>query len=417
MDERVMQFRVGVVVLAALLITGLLVAIFGFEPQKLVQRYMTLTIRFPAAPQVQKDSPVRKSGIQIGHVSHIQLLDDDGGVNLTLKIHEGRKLKRRNICRISKQSLVTGDAVLEFVWRGDDDPGLIAEFDRDGDGALSVEERSAADEFLGDGDYLGNGRIARDPFQVIVDSEEKILEAFIAIRRSADEVGLLVGNVNSMLGNNDQSLRRVVGKTEIALDQFTQTMQELHRIVGDDGMQNNLRDALNRFPQLIDKAESTLGTAEKTFSEFQVTAQKMNKNLDNIENFTEHLGANGEQIAHKLNSALSNLDRLLAELAQFSESLNSSEGTIGLLIHDDSIYWKLDRAVGNFESASRKLEPILYDVRTFTDKVARDPGSLARGLIQPGGGGHKGSIPLGDSRGFFRTESEHRSSARETGRW
>ncbi len=68
MDERKLQFRVGAMVLAAVLITGILVALFGNVPPLLPQEDDHLRA-FPRGAGAAPDTPVRKSGILIGRVS------------------------------------------------------------------------------------------------------------------------------------------------------------------------------------------------------------------------------------------------------------------------------------------------------------------------------------------------------------
>ena len=77
MDERIMQFRVGVMVLATLIITAILVLLFGKVPSLVPHATYTIYVRFPEAPGVTRDTPVRKSGILIGRVSDIRFDKDD----------------------------------------------------------------------------------------------------------------------------------------------------------------------------------------------------------------------------------------------------------------------------------------------------------------------------------------------------
>ena len=84
MDERVLKLRVGVVVLAAAIITGILVMRFGDMPLPGTRKY-TLYILFPQAPGVEVGTPVRKDGVTIGRVTARQLLPD-GGVRVTTAI-------------------------------------------------------------------------------------------------------------------------------------------------------------------------------------------------------------------------------------------------------------------------------------------------------------------------------------------
>ena len=66
MDERVLQFRVGVVVVASVIITSILVIFFQGKPD-LWKRHYTIYLKFDAAPGVQIDTPVRKELIASTH--------------------------------------------------------------------------------------------------------------------------------------------------------------------------------------------------------------------------------------------------------------------------------------------------------------------------------------------------------------
>ncbi|HEY2881469.1 MAG TPA: MlaD family protein, partial [Pirellulales bacterium] len=74
MDDRIMQFRVGVVVLAVSLIAGFLTLLFGHFPKSLVNKTYTVYVEFTQAPGVAPDTPVRKNGILIGRVTHVELI-------------------------------------------------------------------------------------------------------------------------------------------------------------------------------------------------------------------------------------------------------------------------------------------------------------------------------------------------------
>ena len=112
MDERVLRFRVGIVMVAAVIITVILVMLFGAWPTVLQPQY-ELNVKFPQAPGIAVDTPVRKSGVLIGRVSQVKLLDE-GGVLVGARIFDRYKLRQNETCRIGTGSLI-GDAVLEFV--------------------------------------------------------------------------------------------------------------------------------------------------------------------------------------------------------------------------------------------------------------------------------------------------------------
>lgn len=72
-----MQFRVGVVVLGTLIITAILLVIFGKLPSLIPGRYYTIRVYFDYANGVDKDTPVRKSGVLIGRVTDVRLTDHE----------------------------------------------------------------------------------------------------------------------------------------------------------------------------------------------------------------------------------------------------------------------------------------------------------------------------------------------------
>ena len=85
MDERVVQFRVGVMVLATIIITGILILLFNEFPSMGAGTY-TIHVRFSSAPGVAKDTPVRRSGILIGRVTDVEF-DEKYNVIATLEIN------------------------------------------------------------------------------------------------------------------------------------------------------------------------------------------------------------------------------------------------------------------------------------------------------------------------------------------
>jgi len=112
MDERVMQFRVGVTFLAAFLATGIMLVMFGQLPT-LTGRNYAIGVRFDDAGGETKDTPVRKSGILIGRVSDVQLTDHDTRVLVTLAIQSDKTIYQNEDCYISRDLL--GNTAILFV--------------------------------------------------------------------------------------------------------------------------------------------------------------------------------------------------------------------------------------------------------------------------------------------------------------
>ena len=112
MDERVIKFRVGVMVIATLFIAGILVLLFGDTPS-LVRNDYTIYMHFDDAPGVNEGTPIRKSGILIGRVRNVRFADQ-GGVIVEGEIQHDIKLFHNEVPQVSG-SLLGGDVVIQFV--------------------------------------------------------------------------------------------------------------------------------------------------------------------------------------------------------------------------------------------------------------------------------------------------------------
>ncbi len=105
-----MKFRIGVTVLAAVLVAAVLVLAFGGVSSPFQKTY-TLYVKFPSVSGLSASAPVRKSGIRIGEVSRVELAADDQ-VLVTLRIDAKYPIGPDETC-VLKNSLL-GDAWLEF---------------------------------------------------------------------------------------------------------------------------------------------------------------------------------------------------------------------------------------------------------------------------------------------------------------
>lgn len=388
MDEWVMRFRVGVVVVAAAIITVILIMVFGAWPNVLQPQY-TIHVNFPEAPGITVDTPVRKSGVLIGRVSEVKLLDQ-GGVVVSARIDRQYKLRRNEMCRIGAGSLL-GDAVLEFVPMGRDEK--LVRFDGNQDGQLDSAELRLSEEVTGDGDFLTEGIVASNPLRVFVNLEGNMVSALESIEGAGSEVSLLARNLNQSMGTNEGRLERILTKAESSLDRFESTMTSLQSVLGDEELAQKLKSMLDDLPAAVADARKTFANANDTLTSFQRVADRAEKNLENLEGVTEPLGESGPQIVANVQRSSENLDEILTQLAAFTAAMNSGEGTLAKLVHDDELYTRIDAVMANVEEVSKKLLPIVNDVRILTDKLARDPSQLGvKGALDRRPGGIKTTV-------------------------
>ncbi len=339
-------------VLASLLITGILALLFGDLPSMVHGNY-TVYIKFREAPQVIVDTPVRKSGIRIGFVSDVQL-NDDRTVTVTAEIEKKRQIYHDEVCRIDSSLL--GDTSLNFIRS-------------DGPDALDTPVKP--------GETL-TGVAAADPIKIIIDLQESFSEAIGSAAETSNNMNDVLVKVGEMIDRNQENIHKMILRADESLRAVQTVADNANDLIADPEARAQMRQAMADLPQLIHDTHATVNQVSRAMAIVQ-------KNLDNMQGFTEKLG-NPEMLA-RLDRGTQNLDLLMVRLVQFSESLNNPDGTLGRLVNDPQLYNSLNRAAENIDELSMQLGPIIHDVRVFTDKIARHPELVGvRGAFRPSSG-------------------------------
>lgn len=408
MDEQGYRFGVGVLVVASLVIAVILVLFFGAAPNFFAQRYL-VTIRFDAAPGVATDTPVRKDGVQIGRVKDVKLLDvqgasllnnndEAGGVNLTLELDSQYTVLAGHQPKIGTGSLITGDAVVEFVKPTPEN--LLARFDGTGgsprDGILDANELGVLNEPIKDGEYYKGGSVAPDPFDALLSMQESFGTTLTAIETAGNQVTALALDVRQMIGGGDGELKEIARQTKITIENFNQTLDAIEELFRDENLKQALGTMATRLPQLITEAEGVMQQTQDTLAAFEDVGRAAEATMQNVTEFTDPLGDQGEKIVSDAARAIENLDALLIDLKtvagtvnQVAQRVNNGQGTLAKLVDDPELYFTVVRTLENFERLTLRLQPVIEDARIFSDKVARDPASIVKGALRRSSGGLK----------------------------
>ncbi len=411
MNERQMQFRVGVVVFATMIVGGLLASLNAPLPMGWLpwghSKYQ-VGIEVPQAPGVDTNTPVRKNGILIGRVKSIE--DKDGGVLLKADIDGNRPLFTDFEPHI--RTTVLGDATIDFLSK------------RPAPGAQPVANGT-----------VFQGHVDPNPFDSLGqlgDLKEEFGAASRSLANAGDEVSKLASRVNTAFGEDDGPgsqgrVKRLLDTTERAMNQFAQTMQSVNDIIGDEPagvpgpgglpanpqvpyrtqlplngvqppgvqppnvqppaggqqMRQRIRQSLDELPDAIHEFRTTMGDS-------RVVLQSAEKNFKNLEGFTNALGARGPDVANALLKAVQNVDALVKDLADVAHALNNQTGSVGKFINDPQFYNNLNTLIynantvlANIQDLTMYVKPVLVNARIFLDKVATEPGRLISGAVNP----------------------------------
>jgi phospholipid/cholesterol/gamma-HCH transport system substrate-binding protein len=290
-------------------------------------------------------------------VATVDDLDDRVAVRANIDV--GRKLYPQYACQV--RTSVLGDATIEFV-ACPIPPGTLP---------------------LIDGDTV-KGTVVGNPLDMLANIQGDLKVTINSLGRAGDEVSNLADRVNKAFGDKTEQGRasRLLDKMELALDDFSKSAHTLDNFFEDPELKASVHDA-----------RVTMNDVRVATQDVRTAAISAEKNLKNLEGFTEPLGRNGEQVAKAFIDSLEGLGKVVEELTVLTQSLNNREGTIGQLVHNPELYNNFNRLIANSNNVvlqinelTLRLRPIVEDARTFMDKIAREPGRLIGGALNQGPG-------------------------------
>lgn len=363
--ERQLQFRTGMLVLVALAVGGWLVYEFGDLKQMSQKRYPFL-VHFESGAGLYPTAPVTFAGVTVGTVRSVQLDEKRGGVVASVLVREGVLIPTDSRAVIVRSIL--------------------------GESAIDITAGRARD-VIRPGARL-EGQMALDPLEIVQRMEGRATEVLEALTATSREWQQVARNVNGLMETNRGTLDQVVERTAESLHQFTTTMTHVNQllksanqVVGDPEAQQALHDTLVAMPKLVNETQRTIAETRGAVASTRIVLDNINKNLVNLSQVTEPVGKRGELMVAKLDSSLTNLDQLMSELNRFARLVNSKDGSLQKFATDPSLYDNLDRSSQSLAVLLRNVEPVLRDLREFSDKVARNPEILGvGGAVRPSAG-------------------------------
>ena len=172
-----------------------------------------------------------------------------------------------------------------------------------------------------------------------------------------------------------------------AMAEFAAVTKNLNDVLGDEQFKSQIRDGLAQLPSLVSDARAIMEALESAVG-------SADENLKNLQGLTGPLGNRGTVIVATLEQSVRNLEELLGQVALLTRNINDSQGTVGMLIRDRQLYDQLTATILQAQGTitdvrclvadpeiSRRIRQVLYNAWVFTDKIARDPARLARGVV------------------------------------
>ena len=252
MNERVMQFRIGMFVIVAGLVLTMMIIWFGESPS-LFRDHAFVKVRYAEAPGVAEGITVRKSGIRVGEVLSIEFderPDKPEGVVVVLSLERKYKIRKDSVAKISRGLI--GDVSIDML------PGTSSEALKLGDTPATAPEiagdvtpdpskalAAATAAFEKVGGTLKAIEDAANGFAKVAKKAEHIDEFIDTIGDTGKNISAAAKGINKVIAENEGDIRPAVTN----IRQFSRQADDHVRPRDRRQGQGNARTALDRLGQ------------------------------------------------------------------------------------------------------------------------------------------------------------------------
>ncbi len=209
---------------------------------------------------------------------------------------------------------------------------------------------------------IGNGTIAS------INSSDLLGGKFVDLildtkSPPAKDGDTLKSDIQTTLGDQMLPIKDKAENLIESLDSLAVALQELLN----PNNQNNLNAGFNSLSKTLKNLEQASGSLDRMLT----TDGKLRKMFDNIESISANIKNNNESLSlalknialitdslakSNLSSTINNANLTLKETSQIMEKINKGEGTMGMLINNDSLYNALERSASD-------LDKLLIDLK------------------------------------------------------
>ncbi|MBR5710988.1 MAG: MCE family protein [Thermoguttaceae bacterium] len=385
-----MKFRLGLMIIFGFVILVTLIVIFSDWQSIFAGNRYKVNVLFQNAPGVKENTPIKQSGILIGRVRKVELVEQ--GAMVTAFIETQYKLYDNQAFRLTLNIL--GDAELNI---------------------LQQTPRTADTKQVKPGEVL-QGYMAPSMLQMATDMQNNIVAAIDSITDTSQKLNRILTNLDDVFMENKDDMKGMVSQLRDLAQQTRELIAKTNEMLSDPEVQAGIHDSIVALPQ-------TISDAKEVFAEFKTTAHKVNnladsfgtiiqnsgetldvinqvakktdQSLGDLNNITGTLSDRKGIWMEKISRSLDNLDNALLQISEFTTTLNSTDGTIGRLANDPTLYEKIESTIDEIRELKRQLEPVVANAQVFSDKIARHPEQLGvAGALQRNNGGAKGVPPI-----------------------
>jgi phospholipid/cholesterol/gamma-HCH transport system substrate-binding protein len=323
-SQRRRNFVVGVFVILGLTALGWLIFKFGDMPG-IVTKYRSFEVfvQFPAAPGVQRDTPVRFCGYQIGRVTSIMAPE------IRRDLVTGQEYYQTVVVlNIDKKyGAIPDDVDVKMMTRGLGSSYIELKQD---------PTKPAGDRFLRDKIILQGSTGMTSEF--FPEDSQKKLDGLI------EGLQELIANANDVIGDDasKENMKRMLANLADASEQAKLTLVEFEELAATGT--TTLKNADTKVQEIV---TSVIETTEE-IKQFATTGTETLKSVD----------AKAERLVVAMVETSERLSGAARELQSVLEKVNNGQGTAGRLLNDGTFY-------ENLLENTDQLQVLLEEMRAF----------------------------------------------------
>ena len=262
-----------------------------------------------------KSNPVLINGYKVGSVSSVQMNNETLELTVGVIVSEDIKIPKNSIMKIVNNDMI-GSKAVEIIF------GNSKEIAQNGDFFTAKQDQGIAQAVSG---------------------------VLTPITQSVNSV---LGNMDTAIAGVD--LRGTLKDASLALRSFKETADKLNKLL--DGKDAQITNILND----VEKITSGFGGLTPKIDTILLELDKTAKDLNQIE---------FKQLASQINT-------LSAELSKTTVAINQKDGSLGMLVHDKSLYNHLDSMITQLKILLKDIEKYPRRYTGVTERQRRKGNKL-----------------------------------------
>lgn len=262
-----------------------------------------------------KSNPVLVNGYKVGSVSSVQMNNETLELTVGIIVPQDIKIPKNSIMKIVNNDMI-GSKAIEIIF------GDSKEVAVNGDFFTAQQDQGIA---------------------------QAVSDVLTPITKSVNSV---LGNVDTAIAGVD--LRGTLRDASLALRSFKETADKLNKLL--DGKDVQIANILNN----VEQATAGLGGITPKIDTILQELDKTSKDLNKVE---------FDQLANRIKT-------LSEELSKTTKAINNKDGSLGMLVYDDSLYVNLNSTVTQLETLLKDIEKYPRRYTGVTERQRRKGNKL-----------------------------------------